>query len=43
MSELRALIAEVRARYEKMEELLDSSWDNYSDTDNVGEGKISDE
>lgn len=31
VSELRALIAEVRTRYEKMEELLNSSWDNYSD------------
>ena len=37
-SELRALIAEVRTRYEKMEELLDSSWDNYSDTWNIDSG-----
>lgn len=35
MSELRALITEVRTRYEKMEELLDSSWDNYSDAWNI--------
>lgn len=30
VSELRALIAEIRTRYEKMEELLNSSWDNDS-------------
>ena len=30
VSELRALIAEVRTRYEKMENLLNSSWDNDS-------------
>ena len=35
VAELRELIGEVRARYEKMEELLDSSWDNYSDTWNI--------
>lgn len=35
VSELRALIAEIRTRYEKMEELLDSSWDNYSDPWNI--------
>ena len=35
VSELRALIAEIRTRYEKMEELLDSSWDNYSDAWNI--------
>lgn len=34
VSELRALIAEVRTRYEKMEELLNSSWDNDSDIRN---------
>lgn len=50
VSELRALIAEVRARYEKMEELLSCVGRDDSDagnidggTDNVGEGKISDE
>lgn len=35
VSELRALIAEVRTRYEKMEELLNSSWDNDSDAWNI--------
>lgn len=33
VSELRALIGEVRRRYEKMENLLNSSWDNNSDID----------
>lgn len=31
VAELRELIGEVRTRYEKMENLLNSSWDNYSD------------
>lgn len=31
VSELRELIGEVRRRYEKMENLLNSSWDNNSD------------
>lgn len=35
VAELRALITEVRTRYEKMEELLDSSWDNCSDDWNI--------
>ena len=35
VSELRVLITEIRTRYEKMEELLDSSWDNYSDAWNI--------
>lgn len=35
VAELRELISEVRARYEKMEELLDSSWDSYSDAWNI--------
>lgn len=35
VAELRSLITEVRTRYEKMEELLDSSWDNYSDAWNI--------
>ena len=35
VEELRELISEVRTRYEKMEELLDSSWDNYSDAWNI--------
>lgn len=33
LSELRELIREVRERYEKMEELLSSSGDSYSDGD----------
>lgn len=33
VSELRELIGEVRRRYEKMENLLNSSWDNNSDID----------
>lgn len=35
VAELRTLITEIRTRYEKMEELLDSSWDNYSDAWNI--------
>ena len=35
VAELRELISEIRTRYEKMEELLDSSWDNYSDAWNI--------
>ena len=31
ISELRGQISEVRTRYEKMENLLNSSWDDYSD------------
>ena len=31
VADLRELIGEVRTRYEKMEELLNSSWGNYSD------------
>ena len=34
-AELRELIKEVRRRYEAMENLLDSSWDNYSDAWNI--------
>ena len=36
VSELRALIAEVRTRYEKMENLLNSSWDNDSNIRSSG-------
>ena len=50
VADLRELIGEIRTRYEKMEELLSSAgWDdnnirhNDSGTDNVDEGKISDQ
>ena len=35
VAELRELIGEVRTRYEKMENLLNSSWDNDSDAWNI--------
>lgn len=35
VSELRELIGEVRARYEKMENLLNSSWDNDSNSGDI--------
>lgn len=35
VTELRKLISEIRTKYEKMEELLNSSWDNYSDAWNI--------
>ena len=35
VAELRELISEIRARYEKMENLLNSSWDNDSDIGNI--------
>lgn len=35
VAELRKLISEVRTKYEKMEELLDSSWDNDSNSGNI--------
>ena len=35
VAELRELIREVRTRYEKMEDLLNSSWDNNSDSGNI--------
>ena len=38
VTELRSLITEVRTRYEKMEELLNSSWDYYSDAWNIDSG-----
>lgn len=34
LSGLRLQISEVRSRYEKMEELLNSSWDDYGDVGN---------
>ena len=35
VAELRELIREIRTRYEKMENLLNSSWDNNSDSGNI--------
>lgn len=35
VAELRELIREIRTRYEKMEDLLNSSWDNNSDSGNI--------
>lgn len=50
LSGLRRQISEVRTRYEKMEELLNSSWDNDSNirgsnscTYSVDEGEVSDQ
>ena len=50
LSELRHQISEVRARFEKMENLLNSVglndnniWTDYSSTDTTNEGRISEE
>ena len=50
VAELRELFTEVRARYEKMENLLNSVglndnniWTDYSSTDTTNEGQISEE